>query len=202
VNPTELVVAPSLGSVGVFLMLTSPLLTMRLLAEEKGRRTFELLMTAPIRPAAIVAGKFLAALALVAVLLAIGAVFPAALAFLGRGQGVPVVEWETVLTCLIGLLLLGAMCQAIGLFLSSVTDSMAVAALLSFIAMLLLLLLPRAALAAQGTLREVVAVLSVPDHMASFLEGRLALRDVAYFLSITVLGLWLTERVVEGHRWA
>lgn len=201
-NPTDVVVGPGLGSLGVFLMLASPLLTMRLVAEEKGRRTFELLMTAPIRPSAIVAGKFLAALGLVIVLLAIGAIFPAALAALGGGQAAPVLEWETVATCFAGLLLLGAACQAIGLFLSAVTDSMAVAALLSFMTMLVLLLLPRAALSAQGAVREAVAVLAVPDHMTSFLEGRLALRDVLYFVSLTVLGLWLTERVIEGHRWA
>jgi ABC-2 type transport system permease protein len=201
-NPTDMVVAPGLGSLGVFLMLSSPLLTMRLLAEEKGRRTFELLMTAPIRPAAIVVGKFLAALGLVAVILAIGGIFPAVLAFVGRGQAVPAVEWQTVATCFAGLLLLGAMCQAIGLLVSALTDSMAVAALVSFIVMLLLLLLPRAALSAQGALREAVAVLSTPEHMASFLEGRLDLRDVLYFLSLTFLGLYLTERVIEGHRWA
>jgi ABC-2 type transport system permease protein len=201
-NPTDLVVAPGLGSLGVFLMLSSPLLTMRLLAEEKGRRTFELLMTAPIRPGAIVAGKFLAALGLVAVIVAIGAIFPAALALVGRGQAVPVLEWQTVATSLAGLLLLGAMCQAIGLLVSALTDSMAVAALVSFIVMLLLLLLPRAALAAQGALREVVDVVSTPGHMASFLEGRLELKDVLYFLSVTALGLYLTERVIEGHRWA
>jgi ABC-2 type transport system permease protein len=201
-NPTELVVAPGLGALGVLLMLSSPLLTMRLVAEEKGRRTFELLMTAPIRPSAIVAGKFLAGLGLVVVLLAIGAVFPVALAFMGRGQAAPVVEWQTVATCFAGLFLLGAMCQAIGLFLSALTESMAVAALLSFLVMLLLLLLPRAALGAQGPLRDTIAVLSTPEHMASFLEGRLELKDVLYFLSVTALGLYLTDRAIEGHRWA
>jgi ABC-2 type transport system permease protein len=201
-NPTDMVVVPGLASLGVFLMLASPLLTMRLLAEEKGRRTFELLMTAPVRPSAVVAGKFLAALGLVVVILAVGGIFPAALAVVGRGGEHPVLEWQTVATCFLGLLLLGAMCQAVGLFVSSLTDSMAVAALVSFIVMLLLLLLPRAALASQGALREVVAVLSTPEHMTSFLEGRLELKDVLYFLSVTALGLYLTERVIEGHRWA
>ncbi len=202
-NLTDLVVAQVLGAVGIFLVISAPFLSMRLVAEEKRGRTFELLMTTPVRPFEIVAGKYLAALAVTAVSIAIVALFPLVLSVVARGaQGGGAVEWQTVGTGLLGLFLLGAMCMAVGLFVSSLTESVIVAALVSLIVLLALWVLTVFTVGTEGPLKEVAAGLSSSEHLMAFLQGRIELKDLVYYLSFVVLGLWLTDRAIEGHRWA
>lgn len=202
-NLTDVVVSRLFASVGVFIVISAPFLSMRLLAEEKRSRTFELLMTSPVRPFEIVAGKYLAALAVMAVSVGIVAVFPALLALFARGaQGGSAVEWQTVATGLLGLFLLGAMCMAVGLFVSALTESVIVAALVSLIVLLALWVVTLFTVGAEGPLRDLASGMSASEHLTAFLQGRIELKDVVYYLSFVALGLWLTDRAVEGHRWA
>jgi len=176
---------------------------MRLLADEKRGRTFELLMTSPVRPIAIVAGKYLAALAVMAVSIGIVALFPALLSLFAKGaQGGSAVEWQTVGTGLFGLFLLGAMCMAVGLFVSALTESVIVAALVSLIVLLALWVVTLFTVGIEGPLRDLASGMSASEHLMPFLQGRIELKDVVYYLSFVALGLWLTDRAVEGHRWA
>lgn len=188
-----------LGTVAVFLVIAAPFLSMRLLAEETQRRTLELLLTAPVRPFQIVLGKYLAALVLVGVSVALVAVFPALLSALGRGAGG--LEWETVGAGLLGLFLLGAMAMAVGLFFSSLTDSVVVAALVSLVVLLGLWFAPVMAVGKEGLAKDLAAALSAQEHLVAFTRGRLELADVLYYLSFVVLGLFLSERAVEARRW-
>jgi ABC-2 type transport system permease protein len=202
-NLTEVVVSRLFGSIGVFLVIIAPFLSMRLVAEEKRARTFELLLTSPVRPIEIVLGKYLAALALVLLCLALVAFYPLVLSFYGEGaQGGAAVEWQTVGTGLLGLFLLGAMAMAVGLFVSSLTESVIVAALVSLVFLLATWVASVFAIGADGPVRELVSALSSSDHLAGFLQGRVELKDVVYYLSFVVLGLYLTERSIEGHRWS
>jgi len=202
-NLTDVVVSRLFASLGVFIVISVPFLSMRLLAEEKRGRTFELLMTAPVRPIEIVAGKYLAALAVVAVSIGIVALFPALLAFVARGaHGGSAVEWQTVGTGLLGLFLLGAMSMAIGLFVSSLTESVIVAALATFMVLIGLWIVTIFTVAAEGLMKDLAAGLSASEHLMPFLQGRIELKDVVYYLSFVVLSLWLTDRAIEGHRWA
>jgi ABC-type Na+ efflux pump permease subunit len=158
------------ASVGVFIVITAPFLSMRLVAEEKRARTFELLLTAPVRPLEIVLGKYVAALAVLAVTIGIVALFPASLTLVARGaSGGSAIEWQTVATGLLGLFLLGAESTAIGLFVSALTESVIVAALVSLIVPRLWVAryspsVPRAdARPAQGV--------SSSEHLMAFLQG-------------------------------
>jgi len=172
-------------------------------AEEKRARTFELLMTTPVRPRDIVLGKYLAALAVMAVSIGIVALFPVLLSFFARGaRGGSAVEWQTVGTGLLGLFLLGAMAMAVGLFVSSLTESVIVAALVSLIVLLALWVVTIFTIGVEGPVKELTAALSASEHLASFLQGRIELKDVVYYLSFVALGLYLTDRAIEGHRWA
>jgi len=192
-NLTDVVVSRLFASVGVFIIISAPFLSMRLVAEEKRARTFELLMTAPVRPVEIVVGKYLAALVVMGVSIAIVAVFPVILSFFAKGvKGGSAVEWQTVGTGLLGLFLLGAMSMAVGLFVSSLTESVIVAALISLIVLLALWVVTIFTLGAEGSMKDLMP----------FLQGRIELKDVVYYLSFVVLGLWLTDRAIEGHRWA
>ncbi len=202
-NLTDMVVGRLFGSMGVFIVIAAPFLSMRLVAEEKRTRTFELLMTAPVRPIEIVLGKYLAALAVIAVSVAIVALFPVVLSFYGQSaSGGAGVEWQTVGTGLLGLFLLGAMAMSVGLFVSALTDSVIVAALVSLIVLLATWVVTLFAIGVEGPVKELTAALSSSEHLSSFLSGRIDLKDVVYYLSFVVLGLYLTDRAVEGHRWA
>jgi ABC-2 type transport system permease protein len=202
-NLTDVVVTRLFASVGVFIVISAPFLSMRLVAEEKRARTFELLMTSPVRSFEIVAGKYLAALAVMAVSIGIVALFPALLSVFARGaQGGAGVEWQTVGTGLLGLFLLGAMCMAVGLFVSTLTESVIVAALVSLIVLLALWVVTIFTIGAEGALKDLASGVSASEHLMAFLQGRIELKDVVYYLSFVVLGLWLTDRALEGHRWA
>jgi len=202
-NLTDLVVGRLLGSVAVFIVIAAPVLSGRLLAEEKRSRTFELLMTAPVRPVQIVLGKYLASLAVMAAMVAVVAVFPLVLTVASRGaSGGAGVEWQTVGTGLLGLFLLGAAAMSVGLVCSALTESVIVASLLSFIALLTLWVATVFTVGAEGPVKDVVAAVSASEHLTAFLSGRIELRDVVYYLSLAALGLYLAERAVEGHRWA
>jgi ABC-2 type transport system permease protein len=202
-NLTDAVVSRLFASVGVFIVISAPFLSMRLVAEEMRARTFELLMTSPVRPVEIVVGKYLAALAVMAVSIGIVALFPAVLAFVAKGtKGGSPVEWQTVGTGLLGLFLLGAMAMAVGLFVSALTESVIVAALVSLIVLLALWVVTIFTVGVEGPMKELALGMSASEHLMPFLQGRIVLSDVVYYLSFVALSLWLTDRAIEGHRWA
>jgi ABC-2 type transport system permease protein len=201
-NLTEMVVGRLFGSVAVLLVIAAPFLSMRLVAEEKRSRTFELLMTAPVRPFDIVLGKYLAALALVLVSLGIVAIFPLILSVYGKGAGGAALEWQTVGTGLLGLFLLGAMAMSVGLFVSSLTESVVVAALVSLMVLLALWVVTIFTIGVEGPVKDLTTALSASEHLGSFISGRIELKDLVYYLSFVALGLYLTDRAIEGHRWA
>lgn len=202
-NLTDMVVGRLFGSIGVFIVIAAPFLSMRLIAEEKRSRTFELLMTAPVRPWQIVVGKYLASLVLILASIAVVALFPAILSLFARGSaGGAGVEWQTVGTGLLGLFLLGAMAMAVGLFVSALTESVIVAALVSLILLLALWVVTIFTIGVEGPVKDLTAALSASEHLSAFLSGRIELKDVVYYLSFVALGLYLTDRAVEGHRWA
>lgn len=202
-NLTERVVSPLLGSVAVLLLIMAPFVSGRLFAEERRDRTLELLLTSPVRPSAIVAGKYLAALAVMALAVLLVGLFPASLALYARGaQGGAAVEWQTVGTGLLGLFLLSAAATSLGMFVSTLTESPLVASLASLIALLVLWVATIFTVGVEGPLREVASAVSASEHLAPFLQGRIELKDLVYYLSIAALGVWLSDRVLEGGRWA
>lgn len=202
-NLTDMVVTRLFGSIGVFIVIAAPFLSMRLLADEKRTGTFQLLMTSPVKPWQVVLGKYLAALGIMAVCLAIVAIYPFILAIYGSGtKGGSAVEWQTVFSGLLGLFLLGAMAMSVGLFISSLTESVIVAALVSLIFLLATWVVTIFTIGVEGPVKDFVSALSSSEHLGSFLSGRIELKDLVYYLSFVVLGLFLTDRAVEGHRWA
>lgn len=197
-NFTDMIFAPLVGNAGVVLIFIIPFLTMRLLAEEKKQHTFQLLMTTPVRSWEIVLGKFFSAQ--LVMLLAIGLTFlyPVLLNTVAESGSV---EWETALLGYLGLFLLASSFIAIGLFLSSLTESQVVAALATFGVLLLMWVLSWAAQSAEGVAKELIEYVCALTHLQTFLRGKLNLADVTYFLSVIVLGLFLTRTAIEKSRW-
>jgi len=187
------------GFLGILLVFIVPFLTMRLIAEERRARTMELLYTTPVSAFEIVIGKFLAALAILACALALTLLYPI---LVEKFAGQAGVEWRSVLLGYLGLFLLGAAFMSVGLFISALTESQMIAALITLCALLLLWILAWAAQSAEGTAREILQYAAATQHLDNFSKGVLDLKDLIYFLSLISLGLFATHRAVEAHRWS
>ena len=120
----------TLSCVIVLFLLMTPVLTMRILAEEKNRKTDQLLLTAPVSLWKIVIGKYLAMVTVFGLALLITCFYPLILSRFGT------VSLPMAYTAILGYFLYGAACIAIGLFISSVTESQVIAALLTFFVLL------------------------------------------------------------------
>jgi ABC-2 type transport system permease protein len=181
-------------SVILFLFLM-PLITMRLFAEERRSGTLELLLTFPVRDGAVIAGKFLAALALYAVMLLLTSIYVGIMAYFAH------VDFGPLATLYLGLLLMGAAFLSIGLFASTVTENQIVAALITGIILLSLWIIGWPADIVGGVWAKVLSHLSVPEHMDTFSKGVLDTKDVIYFVNLTILALFLSLKSMEARRW-
>lgn len=201
-NFNDLIITPMM-STGIWMFLFFvPFLTMRLFAEEKQNRTFELLMSAPVRSVEMVLGKFLSVALLMLVMAAIPLIFPLILHFYGSGtSGSSGVEWAPVWSGALSVLLLGLTFCAMGTLFSSIAESQIVAALLTFAALLIGFVLPMMAARVEGDWRVILEYLSPVTHVGRGLQGRLHLKDVVFFLTMIFTFLVLTHRVVESQRW-
>jgi ABC-2 type transport system permease protein len=192
----------------VFLFIP-PLLTMRLLAEERGTGTLETLMTTPIRDWQVVAGKYTACLMFYVVLwLPTLAYLPILLNLDWGGTWKPW-EWHAridpypVLTTYLGAFLAGAMFLAIGLFVSSLVRSQMVAALVSLVISLVFVVAAfwRPDLDVGSLWHRLIYFVSVPEHFRrDFTRGLIDTRHVVLYVSLTLFCLFLTVRSLEARR--
>lgn len=201
-NLTDGVVVRLWGIVMVITLFVAPFLSMRLFAEERRQKTFELLMTAPVRPIEIVLGKYLGGLGIISATLGLTIVFPLILTLFGSSESGSAVEWSTVLLGYAGLLLWGATCIAVGMFLSALTESQMLAAFLTFAVLLPWLLLKGVAQSTEEPLRSILTHLSFDAQLQGMLRGVFDLKTAVFFLSVILFALLLTHRTVEAQRWA
>src|SRR4029079_18744317 len=164
---TESVLRPLFSNISVILLLLIPLLTMRLFAEERRSGTIELLLTYPVRDGAVLVGKYLAALTLHATMIAATLAYPALIVVIARAG----VEWGPLLTGYVGLLLMGAMFLAVGLFASSLTENQIVAAVVTFGVLLIFWIIGWVAEFATGPMGAVLTHLSILEHNDTFAKG-------------------------------
>lgn len=192
-NTTDMsYVFSNLFSIVIFLV---PMLTMRLFSEERRQRTEQALFTAPVRFTGIVMGKFLACLTMYLMGMGITLVYflvmcafqiPDVAVFIGN---------------FLGLALLGAALCAIGIFLSSLTESQVIAAVGSLaIGLLLLFSNSFTPVVSNELVTKIILNLSFYEHYLDFTRGLLNLADVTFFVSITGLFLFLTVRHLERRR--
>ncbi len=203
-NLTDQVMYPLFMNVAVVFLFMLPMLTMRLIAEERRTKTLELLMTSPVRPLEIVLGKYLAALLMVALMLALTLFFPLLLQIFGATtmtDGMHALDWNTIATSYLGMFLLGASFVSIGLLTSSVTDSQIVAVMLAFFVLLMFFVMGSSSATQKGMLGDILTYLSIADHLESFVRGVVKSVDVVYYLSVIFVGLFLTYRVIDAQRW-
>jgi len=202
-NLTDMVMGNVFRNVGVFFLFMLPILTMRLLAEERKAKTLELLMTSPVRPLEIVLGKYFAALLIMSMMLALTLIFPVLLTIYGGTAqgGQSALDWHTVGVSYLGMFLLGAAFVAVGLLASAVTESQIVAVIISFAMLLIFFVIGFAARGQQGFWQGFFDYLSITNHLEDFVRGIIKVSSVVYYLSLVFVGLFLTYRVVEAQRW-
>ena len=181
----------------VVMLLVLPVLTMRLFSDEKRQKTDQALFTAPTSLTALVVGKFLAALLLFAMSMAITLVF----AIIIATKTTP--EWLVIFGNYLGIILLGGMVIAIGLLISCLTESQFIAAIGTFAISFLLILLDQVGGVFQGVewLNKVLAFLSVNTRYTNFTSGLIRYDNIIFFLSMQALFLFLAVRVLDRKRW-
>lgn len=195
INLNELVISGLFGNLLLLFVFFVPVLTMRSFAEERKHGTDELLLTAPVTPGEIVAGKYIGLLAVTGVLVAAAAFYVVVLLRFGDPETGP------ILTGLFGLALVVGALTAIGFAVSALTKSQVVAAVGSFVAFLLLFVVDWPAESTDGVLRTALRALSLPAHYQGFARGTVASVDVAYFLSLAALGLFVARTTIASQRW-
>ena len=174
----------------VLLILLVPVLTMRAFAEERRADTLELLLTAPVHEVWIVLAKFLAALVLVTCLLVASGAYAVVLGLYGQP------DWAPIYGGYLALLLLACLLVSIGTLTSSLTENQVVAATCSLGACLMLWFADSAAYMVPAPLDALVINLSLIGHFTTFVSGSLFLSDAGYYLTLSLLALFLTTRVV------
>lgn len=194
-NINEMIIRPVLMNTCVIGLFLIPMICMRLFAEEKRSGTIELLMTSPVRDIEIILGKWLAAVALYAITLALSAVNFTFLFTYGKP------DWKPILIGYLGLMLQGCALLAIGTFFSTLTRNQIIAGVSSFCVFLCLWILGWFTEFDSTPVTKVLGYLSVVTHLEPFTKGLLDVKEVVYFLSAIFLGLFLTARSMESLRW-
>ena len=219
-NVNDMVVRPLFGTMGIFLLLMIPLITMRLLAEEKRAGTAELLFTCPVTSGQVVLGKFFGAAILLLFMLAVTLSYP--LLIMGSGARP---DLKPTLVGYLGVLLMGLAFLAIGLLISALTENQIVAAVGAFGALLMLWVInwmtesatitiaeimnkvsmglwEQAGLGMGGpTLGDFLTSISLIGRLDDFRKGLLDTQHVIFFASVVFMALFATQRVLESRRW-
>jgi ABC-2 type transport system permease protein len=156
----------------------------------------ELLLTAPITDGQIVLGKYFAAVSFFIILLLVTWIPVAALYIYGDPASGP------ILTAYLGMLLYGLAIVAIGMFISTLTENQIVAAMISFGVILAMWLMSSFTRGMENaTIKGVMDYLSIIDHLDDFLRGIFKTSDIVFYLSLMLLGLFLTYRSIDSLRW-
>jgi len=195
INLNNEIISPLLGFASTIALFLVPMITMRLIAEEKKTGTIELLLTSPIKDYQIILGKWMGAMALFLCVLAMSAINIAMLFAWGKP------DWQPVLVAYLGLILQGGCLLAIGEFISTMTKNQIIAGGVTFFVCLLLWLLSWSTAFETTATSQVLNYLSIVTHFDNFAKGLLDSKDVIFYVSMIFFGLFLTSRSMESLRW-
>ena len=176
-------------------VLWSPLITMRLLAEEQKLGTLELLLTSPVRDSEVVLGKYIASLIILLVTVALTGFYALLLFQFGSPDLGP------LLSGYFGFVLYGMATLALGLLASSFTSNQIVAAVVASGVLLLLTFVDVTTDYISGVGGEILGNIGINTHFTDFTRGVIDTNHVVYYLSFTTLALFLTTRSLETRRW-
>jgi ABC-2 type transport system permease protein len=220
-NINDIVIRPMFGTFSFFFLIMIPMISMRLLAEERRSGTAELLFTCPVTSGQVIVGKYLGAASLLVLMMLVTLSYPMAI-FLSEGARP---DMPPALVGYFGVLLMGLAFLAVGLLVSSLTDNQIIAAVGAFGILLLLWVISWIADSATMTLAsllngasfglweklhlglggptlgDILKKISVFDRSLNFRKGLLDTEAVVFYLSMVFFSLFLTQRVVESRQW-
>lgn len=188
----------SLSAIAFLFMVTVPILTMRVLAEEKHAKTDQLLLTAPISVGKIVLGKFLALALVYTICIGVICVAPLVLMIFGE---VPLAE---TYVGILGFWLYGLATIAIGTFVSSLTESQVISAVVSFGLIFVGYMMSSicSVISSSGNLlTKILECYDLYTPLDDFFNGTLSVTGIVYYLSVIALALFLTEQMIQKRRW-
>jgi ABC-2 type transport system permease protein len=171
-----------------------PALTMRLWSEERKLGTIEVLLTLPVRTREVVLGKYLAALALLALTTGLSATLPVTLAVLGTP------DWGPIIGAYVGAVLMGAAIVSVGAYMSALAQDEAAAFILSFFVLLAFVFPVIIIDKVPYWMVPVLQYLSFSVHFQSLARGVLDSRDVLYYLSVTVFFIFMNVYAIEARK--
>jgi len=194
-NINEYLLPDFFGNTSVILLLLCPALSMRLFAEDRKTRAYELLLSSPLSSTEIVLGKFLGSLGFLAVMMASTLHYVAILYWLGSPDA------GVLMSSYGALFLMSAAFMAVGMFTSSFTTNQVVALVLSFGAVLGLWVLAWMDSFADQSFVKVITYISMLSHQNDLSKGLLHLKDLVYFGTFIGFFLFATQQRVEAYRW-
>jgi len=186
----------NLSNMGFILLFIVPILTMRILAEDRKNGTEVLLITSPASITSMVVGKFLAACSVFLLMIVLTFIYPIVLLAFGGTFTVQLVGGY------VGFILLGATFISVGVFASSLTENQIVAVVISFVSLLIMWLAGSLSTMFGGILSKVLGWFSLMTRFEDFSRGILGLSSIIYYLSFIAVFLFLTIRVIEKRRWS
>lgn len=186
------------GIMPLAFIIVMPALTMRSWAEERKMGTMEVLLTLPFRESTLVAGKFTAALVLLAIMVVLTLPMPILLSRFGT------FDWGEVAGQYIGALLLGAAGISVGLFISSLTANQISSFLVSLFVLLIFTLIGELnrAFALPSFLARIFSYLALMSHFANFQKGLIDTRDLLFYLIVCALFLYLNVKMLIFRKWS
>jgi ABC-2 type transport system permease protein len=194
-NINQQLIRPLLQNVTILVLFVMPMVTMRTYSEEKRSGTIELLLTSPLTDFQIIMGKFLGAMALYGVMLAVTMIHIGILFYFGRP------EWKPIISAYFGLLLLGGCFVSLGLLISSLTKNQIVAGIVTFAVFLFLWVINWIGSFSGPTIDGLTNYLSIIEHWDDFGKGVIDTSHLIYYSSFITLGLFLTVKSVDSERW-
>jgi ABC-2 type transport system permease protein len=198
-NISVAVIEATYRSISAMILFTIPILTMRLIAEERSSGTFELLVTCPVADWGILLGKYLALLTLGGLIVLLSSVYPLTTAYFGRGHGVAL-EWPIVIACYLQLFLIFGVYAAFGLMASSLTQSQIVASVITFVGLLIWNVIGGITFT-NPLYHAIVQEFSPINHTENFIEGLLTAKDIVYYGLASFVCLFIAARMLESRRW-
>lgn len=185
------------GNMFMVILFVIPIITMKSFSEERKQRTEQALFTSPVSIVQIVMGKFLGAFVMYCLCIAIFLVYALIIAFFVTP------EWSIIFGNFVGVMLLGAALIAIDIFISALTESQVIAAVVGIAVGLVIYMMDSlSSLVSVEFISTILSSISFLPHYTNFTNGIFSLADVVFFASIIGIFLFLTVRVFEKKRWS
>lgn len=188
-----------LKGIGFIMMIAVPILTMRSLSDERKTKTDQLMLTSPVSVGRIVAGKYFAMAAVYTIDIAIFALSPLVLSIYGK------VALSEAYVALFGYWLYGLSCIAVGLFISSISESVIISAILTFAALFLSYMMQSITglISSSGNLlTKVLNCFDLYTPFENFVSGCFSVTSAAYYVTVILLLCFLTTQSIQKRRWA